>query len=164
MSAEYWLIGALLLGVVEAFFPAGVFLFFGLGALASALLALVTAQLLWQVICFALVSFLSLALLRRHWRRLFSGSRLAPGSEAVHPLEGRQGYVRETVTSEQPGVVEVGGSFWRAVAETEGEVLPDGTPVRVRGALPQNGLVLRVVAANGVAAAARQEPVGEKLP
>ena len=153
MSAEYWLIAALLLGVIEAFFPAGLFLFFGVGALSSALLALVNGQLVWQVVCFAVVSLLSLMLLRRRWRRLFSGKQLAPGSEVAHPLEGQRGHVRETVTAEQPGVVEVGGSFWRAVTENTGEVLTGGTPILVLGALPQNGLVLRVAPTGGETAA-----------
>lgn len=155
MRTEYWLIAALLLGVTEAFFPAGIFLFFGVGALASALLAYVNGQFLWQAVCFAVVSLLSLVLLRRRWRRLFSGKQLPPGSEVGHPLEGQRGHVREAVTSEQPGVVEVGGSFWRAVADNKGEVLPVGTLVLVRGALPQSGLTLRVAVA-GEETAARQ--------
>lgn len=162
MRAEYWLVAGLLLGVIEAFFPAGVFLFFGLGALTSALLALVDGQLVWQVVCFAVVSLLSLVLLRQRWRRLFSGKRLSPGSEVAHPLEGQVGHVRETVSAEQPGVVEVGGSFWRAVPENREAILAAGTSVRVLGALPQNGLVLRVMAGGGETVA-RQTPAEEKL-
>lgn len=161
MRAEYWLIAALLLGVTEAFFPAGIFLFFGVGALSSALLALVNDKLVWQVVCFAVVSLLSLVLLRRRWRCLFSGKQLSPGSEVAHPLEGQRGYVRETVTSEQPGVVEVGGSFWRAVPDNTGDVLAAGTPVKVLGALPQNGLVVRVTAVDS-GTAAGSAPAEEK--
>lgn len=148
MNSLYWLIAGLLLGAVEAVFPAGIFLFFGIGALAASLLALAVGTITWQVLCFAVISLLSLALLRRRWRRLFSGKMVPAGENPAHPLEGQRGTVRETVTSAQPGVVEVGGSFWRAVADTEETSLPEGTAVIVRGALPQDGLVLRVVGAD----------------
>ncbi|WP_297262667.1 NfeD family protein [uncultured Desulfovibrio sp.] len=146
MDPLYWLIAALLLGAVEAAVPAGVFLFFGLGALASCLLALLVDQLVWQMACFAVMSLLSLALLRGWWRGLFSGRAIPAGEEVEHPLIGQQGCVREAISPLQPGVVEVGGSFWRAVAEGPEESLPAGTPVIVQGALPQDGLMLRVAA------------------
>ena len=78
MSSLYWLIAALLLGAVEAVFPAGIFLFFGIGALAGSLLALVVETITWQVLCFAVISLLSLVLLRQRWRRLFSGMLSGP--------------------------------------------------------------------------------------
>ena len=146
MSSLYWLIAALLLGAVEAVFPAGIFLFFGIGALAASLLAQVVGTITWQVLCFAVTALLSLVLLRQRWRRLFSGTVVPAGEGPAHPLEGQHGTVRETVSAAQPGVVEVGGSFWRAVADSEEASLPEGTAVIVRGALPQDGLVLRVAA------------------
>lgn len=155
MSSLYWLIAALLLGAVEAVFPAGIFLFFGIGALAASLLALVVGTITWQVLCFAVIALLSLVLLRQRWRRLFSGKVVPAGETPTHPLEGQHGIVREAVSAVQPGVVEVGGSFWRAVAVTEEAPLPEGTAVIVRGALPQDGLILRVA---GVGASVGEQP------
>ena len=155
MDPLYWLIAALLLGAVEAVFPAGIFLFFGIGALAASALALVLSTITWQVVCFAVTSLLSLALLRGRWRSLFSGRVVPAGQEIEHPLTGQQGCVREAASREQPGVVEVGGSFWRAVPDASGEALPAGTAVTVLGSLPQDGLVLRVVAVQGVSGSSR---------
>ena len=146
MDSLYWLIAALLLGAVEAVFPAGVFLFFGIGALAASVLALAVNTITWQVVCFAAMSLLSLALLRSRWRGLFSGRAVPAGEGIEHPLAGQQGCVREAVSATQSGVVEVGGSFWRAMTDVPGETLPAGTTVIVQGALPQDGLVLRVAA------------------
>ena len=160
MSSLYWLIAALLLGAVEAVFPAGIFLFFGIGALAGSLLALVVETITWQVLCFAVISLLSLVLLRQRWRRLFSGKLVPAGESLAHPLEGQRGIVRETVSSAQPGVVEVGGSFWRAVTDEGEPPLAAGASVIVRGALPQDGLTLRV-AGSGEAPVASDALSGE---
>lgn len=154
MSSLYWLIAALLLGAVEAVFPAGIFLFFAIGALAASLLALAVGTITWQVLCFAVTALLSLVLLRQRWRRLFSGKLVPAGESPAHPLEGQRGTVRETVSSAQPGVVEVGGSFWRAVVDAGEAPLMAGASVVVRGALPQDGLILRVAGSGEQPAAA----------
>ncbi len=144
MSATFWLISALVFGIVEACFPIAVFLFFALGALLTALAALAVQEPLWQAVCFVSMSLLSLVVARQRWRRLFGGTAVAAGESMEHPLEGRRGRLCEEISGNQPGVVEVGGSFWRAVAETPGECLPGGTPVIILGALPGDGLVLQV--------------------
>lgn len=144
MSATFWLISALVFGIVEACFPIAVFLFFALGALVTAPVALAVQEPLWQAVCFVSMSLLSLVIARRRWRRLFGGTAVAPGENMEHPLEGQRGRLCEAVSGNQPGVVEVGGSFWRAVAETPGECLASGTPVVILGAMPGDGLVLQV--------------------
>lgn len=146
MSATFWLISALIFGIVEACFPIAVFLFFALGALVTALAALAVQEPFWQAVCFVVMSLLSLLVARRRWRRLFGGTTVAAaaGESSEHPLAGRRGRLCEEVSGNQAGVVEVGGSFWRAVAETPGEYLASGTSVVILGALPDDGLVLRV--------------------
>ncbi len=144
MSATFWLISALIFGIVEACFPIAVFLFFALGSLITALAALAVQEPLWQAVCFVSMSLLSLVVARQRWRKLFGGKAVAAGESMEHPLEGQRGRLCEEISGNQPGVVEVGGSFWRAVAETPGECLASGTPVVILGALPGDGLVLQV--------------------
>lgn len=144
MSATGWLIAALICGIVEACFPIGVFLFFALGALLTALAALVVADPALQAVCFAVMSLLSLVVARRRWRSLFGGKTVAAGDSMTHPLTGQRGRLCEDISGDRPGVVEIGGSFWRAVGETPGEQLASGTAVIVAGALPGDSLVLRV--------------------
>ena len=110
MSATFWLISALIFGIVEACFPIAVFLFFALGALVTALAALAVQEPLWQAVCFVSMSLLSLVVARRRWRRIFGGTTVVAGESPEHPLEGRRGRLCEEISGNQPGVVEVGGS------------------------------------------------------
>lgn len=127
--------------LVELAFPAMVVIFFGLGAWAAGIPAALGGTLKAQLIVFIGVSLGSLLLLRRYAKSVFGGRVQAARVGAPHPLAGQQGVVSKDLHPGNVGEVSIGGSFWRAVADT---FLPEGAAVRVLGTLPDDELVLRV--------------------
>ena len=151
-----WFIVGVAFFVAELMTPAMVLLFFGVGAWASALAALLGMTLAWQIVAFICISLLTLLFLRRRLRTVFGGrSSRNPSANydgqdcdgqdytqcATHPLTGRQGVVSKTLRPGEMGEISIDGSFWRATAH---EHLAAGSPVLVLGADPGNALVLRV--------------------
>ena len=147
-----WFIVGVAFFLAELMTPAMVLLFFGVGAWASALAALLGMDLAWQIITFICISLLTLLFLRRRLRAVFGGRarRVASGSCdghdeehcAPHPLTGRQGILSKPIRPGEVGEVSIDGSFWRATAH---EKLTEGSPVRVQGADPADALVLHVI-------------------
>lgn len=146
----WFLLGLAFLGV-ELLSPALVLGFFGIGAWVTALAALTGLAAAWQVVVFIVASLLSLRLLRRRFRHVFSGRAEAAtdphdyggssDSRPPHPLAGHTGRVSRPVRPDGRGEVRIDGSFWRAVAPV---YIPEGREVRVLGAEPEDSLVLRV--------------------
>lgn len=147
-----WFILGAAFFVAELMTPAMVLLFFGVGAWAAALAALMGLGLAWQLITFICLSLLTLLFLRRRLRAVFGGRahRVPAGncnghgeeSCTPHPLAGRQGVISKVVYPGEIGEVSIDGSFWRATAH---ENLAEGSPVRVQGADPADALVLHVI-------------------
>ena len=146
-----WFIVGVAFFVAELMTPAMVLLFFGVGAWASALAALLGMDLAWQIVVFICISLLTLLFLRRRLRAVFGGrssrnpSANCDGQDeeqcAPHLLTGRQGVVSKALRPGQVGEISIDGSFWRATAH---EHIAAGSPVLVLGADPDNALVLRV--------------------
>ena len=146
-----WFILGAAFFVAELMTPAMVLLFFGVGAWAAALAALMGLGFAWQLITFICLSLLTLLFLRRRLRAVFGGRahRVPAGncnghgeeSCTTHPLAGRQGVISKVVYPGKIGEVSIDGSFWRATAH---EHITAGSPVLVLGADPGNALVLRV--------------------
>lgn len=127
--------------LAELAFPALVVIFFGAGAWITMAPAALGWSLKAQIIIFIVVSLVSLLLLRRYVKSVFSGHALTPRKEAAHPLTGQQGIVSKELRPGLVGEVSIGGSFWRAVADMP---LPEGTAVRVLGTVSGDELILRV--------------------
>ncbi|MDD4700937.1 MAG: NfeD family protein [Desulfovibrio sp.] len=146
-----WFIVGVAFFLAELMTPAMVLLFFGVGAWASALAALLGMDLSWQIITFICISLLTLLVLRSRLRAVFGGRSRRVASEncdgrdeehcAPHPLTGRQGTVSKSLHPGEVGEVSIDGSFWRAVAPQH---IAEGSPVRVLGAEADDALVLRV--------------------
>jgi membrane protein implicated in regulation of membrane protease activity len=136
----WFLLGAAFFGI-EVISMTLVLIFFAVGAWAAAVAAWCGANFVWQIAAFMLCSLLTLCFLRRRLHAVFSGQTRAAVAEGGHPLTNRQGTVSKIIRPGAHGEICVGGSFWRAVADG---LLHEGTPVRVLGCLPGDGLVLRV--------------------
>lgn len=146
-----WFIVGVAFFLAELMTPAMVLLFFGVGAWASALAALLGVDPSWQIVTFICISLLTLLVLRRRLRAIFGGRASHVDSEncdghdeehcASHPLTGRQGVISKPLRPGEIGEVSIDGSFWRAIAH---EHIAEGSPVRVLGAEPDDALVLRV--------------------
>ncbi len=139
-----WTVAGLILIGLEALSPAFVLLFFGLGALLTAL-----AALLWdmgvpaQLLLFAVSSVAALAGLRRVVRTIFSGRT----KDAQQPLEhlerfeGSPGLVTEAIAPGMPGRIKVRGSFYAAVAD---QAIAAGQAVVIVEDLRQDHSLFRV--------------------
>ncbi|MDR3360045.1 MAG: NfeD family protein [Bifidobacteriaceae bacterium] len=145
----WWVVGALLLGVVEVMTVDFTFLMIAVGALAAAGAAWVGAEWWVSVIVFALVSVVMLAAVRPLMlSRLKRGGEAAPVTGAA-ALVGREA---EAVTAidEHGGRAKVGGDVWTARIEGGGVIRP--------------GDDLVVVAIDGATAIVAPAPLGGAPP
>ncbi len=133
-----WFGAAMLCLGLEMLASVGVFIFFGLGCLAGWVAALQGAELSGQNFAAALACLLSLAALRKAFRRVFSGS---DGPARASAFAGRRGEAAGALLPGEEGQVSLGGSYWRAVSQSR---IEDGEQVVVEGEDPADPLLLRV--------------------
>ena len=142
-----WLLLAVGLGVAELVSLDLILLMMAVGALVAALVALVGAPLILQVLLAAGASAAMLMLVRPNLvARLHNGPDLVSGH---NKLVGRQGLVTEELSAMNPGRVKIAGEIWSACPYDEGLTIPSGATVEV-------------FAIRG--ATAYVHPVGELLP
>ncbi len=103
---------------LEMLLPGFVIFFFGLGALATAVLTLIPAvdsQVWLQILLFSGLSVLSLVFLRRRFTRVFEGTLFIPGkSVAAEDGVGSTCDVVETVGTVKEGRIRFRGTTWNA--------------------------------------------------
>lgn len=137
--AFWWALVGLILVAAELFTPGLVIVFFGIGALATALLSLLrpfSRSLLLQVLLFVAGTGLSFAFLRRSLARVFRGRTL---SDEGTEITGKRAVVIEQITPESPGRVRFQGTSWAAASYSES--FAPGETVEI---LKQEGLTLYV--------------------
>ncbi|GIE35960.1 membrane protein [Actinoplanes italicus] len=131
MEAVLWVVLAVVLAIAEAFTATILVVFFAAGALAAAGAAALGADLLVQVIVFAIVSGVSVAALRpvilRHARPALETGERPFGIEAI---EGSRGTVIDEVTGDR-GMVKIDGELWQARSVDDRETFAPGERVRV---------------------------------
>jgi membrane protein implicated in regulation of membrane protease activity len=129
--ALLWLALGVVLVVAEALTGTLVLLMIGAGAIAAAVAAALGAPLLAQLLIFAVVSALSVWVLRPIIRRHFVPTVIDPAAmDGAKVLEGAGGEVLEQVTTEA-GLVKVEGELWSARAYDATQVLEPGERIRV---------------------------------
>ena len=142
-----WLLLAVGLGVAELVSLDLILLMMAVGALVAALVALVGAPVILQVLLAAGASAAMLMLVRPSLvARLHNGPDLVSGH---NKLVGQQGLVTEELSAMNPGRVKIAGEIWSACPYDEGLTIPPGARVEV-------------FAIRG--ATAYVHPVGELLP
>lgn len=125
----FWLAAFIALAVGEATTVGLVCIWFAIGALAAFLAACAGVQLWVQLIVFAVVSVLALALIRPAAARFFHTKRSPTNADRV---VDQTALVTETVDNETgAGQVSVMGQVWTARSEL-GVVIPAGTQVKVK--------------------------------
>ena len=131
MEAVLWIVLAVALAIGEAFTATILVIFFAAGALAAAGAAALGADLLVQVIVFAIVSGISVAAVRpiimRHARSALESGETAFGVEAI---EGSRGTVLEHVDNDH-GMIKIDGELWQARSFDGNETFAPGQHVRV---------------------------------
>jgi membrane protein implicated in regulation of membrane protease activity len=129
LGAWNWLVLAVVLYVLETVVPGVHFIWFGLAAAIVGVLALIVDfSWEWQLITFAIISCITVFLVRR-----YSGPDVA-GSDEPDLNARAQQYVGRIVMVEEPinagrGKVRVGDTVWAA----QGSDAPKGARVRVTG-------------------------------
>ena len=123
-----WLGAIVLFGVIEAATAGLVSIWFIAGSAAALLAALADTSIAVQLVLFAVVSALALALTRPLVRRLNRQKAIPTNADRVL---GETARVTETIDNEAAtGAVYVDGKTWTA-RSTDGSVIPEGSRVRI---------------------------------
>ena len=123
-----WIAVLVVFAVAEASTGAVVSLWFMGGSLVAFLLAVFGVPIWLQILCFVVVSFILLLLLRPRLRKMVEGRRVPTNAES---LVGRVVLVKEDIDNlRNKGVVRVSGVDWTAVS-VDGRPLSKDTPVRI---------------------------------
>lgn len=124
-----WAIIGVALIIAELATFSFILVFFGLGALVTALLAWagLATTVVTQLVAFSSLSLISLVLFRKTFRKMFSD-----GSAFTGDYIGQKVTVRKEITSGAEGAIELRGSEWIAFSE-EAETIPEGATVRITG-------------------------------
>jgi membrane protein implicated in regulation of membrane protease activity len=139
-----WTVIGLALIALEALLPGLVILFFGIGALVTALASLAFGlEATHQLLVFAVASLCSLAALRGTLKKIFQGrSRAAREQLArMQSFVGVDGVVTEEVPRNGTGRIKVRGSFYAAVADSPVAV---GEAVRIAEDIHGDNSVFKV--------------------
>jgi membrane protein implicated in regulation of membrane protease activity len=126
-----WIVAALALFGIEATTVSFVALYFGVGALVSAMAAALGANLAVQLLVFSVVSVAALLSTRKMVTR--SLQRVPVVKSNVDSLVGRRGVVTVPITAAAGrGQVRVGTEFWTARPYMEDTAdIEQGTPVEI---------------------------------
>lgn len=128
--AQYWLVAAIVLFILEIITPGFVLANFGVAALAAAGAAWLDASITVQVIIFSIVCVISFVTLRPLMNRFIYRNQ-AKARTGVDAVVGMIGTVTEVV---QPmptgGRVQIGGDNWHGMA-ADGGSIDVGSRVRV---------------------------------
>lgn len=129
MLPVIWLVAGVALALAELFTLDFVLIMLGAGALAAALVGLVSGNVLAEVITFAVVSGLGMTTVRPAIKR-----RLHTNAEhrdmGIEAFEGAEATVVEEI-AEGRGMVKVGGELWQARPYDATQVIEAGAQVRI---------------------------------
>ncbi len=130
----FWLALGIVLMFLELAMPGVILVFFGAGAIITAILAWtgVLSSTTGQMLCFVVSSVVMLFALRRYFRRFFGG-RVVRGRE-YDEREEYQGKTARVTCAIVPGTtsgrIEFDGCDWKAVAS---ETIAEGSSVEIVG-------------------------------
>ncbi|MCZ7428489.1 NfeD family protein [Micromonospora sp. WMMA1949] len=137
MDAVFWIVLGVVLAVAEIFTTTLFLIMFGVGAFAAAGAAALGAPVALQAVVFAVVSALSVAVVRpvvrRHARPALETGEQPFGVEA---LEGATAVVLEPVDADR-GMIKIDGELWTARSYDATRTYAEGERVqviKVRGA------------------------------
>jgi membrane protein implicated in regulation of membrane protease activity len=135
MEAYIWFIIALVFFILEIITPGFVLLWFGVGALAAALLKVLgCTSLAVQIGAFVIVSIVLVILSRTIFKRFFMRGSPGKGLKTnMDALIGKIGVVSEVIDNERStGRVVVDGQDWLA-RSVDASIIPNETRVSIEG-------------------------------
>lgn len=128
---QIWLIAAIVLVILEIATAGFGVICFAIGAGLAALAAFLGVEnLVWQIVIFAAVSFLTFLFLRPVVMR-FLEKRSKDVKTNAEAIVGRKGFVSERIdVAQHTGRVAIDGDDWKAVSE-DGSVIEKGQSVEI---------------------------------
>ena len=137
---QIWLIAAIVLVIIELLTAGFGVICFAIGALFSALAAFLEANLIWQMVVFAVASVLCFIFLRPVLLRLLDKKSKDVKTNA-EALIGKIAVVSETIDpAKNQGRVAVDGDDWKAVS-ADGIVINKGEKVEI---ISRDNIILTV--------------------
>lgn len=124
----FWIVALVIFAIAEASTGAVVSLWFMGGSLVAFLLAVFGVPVWFQILCFVVVSFVLLLLLRPRLRKLVDSKKVATNADS---LVGKTVLVTEDIDNlHNQGVVRVSGVDWAAFS-ADGKSIAKETPVQI---------------------------------
>jgi membrane protein implicated in regulation of membrane protease activity len=125
----YWLVGSIILALLELILSGFVLLCFGFAALLATLISLLKVGLEVQVFSFIAFTVLSLVIIRPFFLKHMK-PRGGLVETNVYALIGKEALVTEEMSDDHSGRVKVGGEEWRAITN-DNISIPVGSRVRI---------------------------------
>ncbi|MCB5260023.1 MAG: NfeD family protein [Candidatus Cloacimonetes bacterium] len=117
LAWHIWMILGIIFVIIEIFDPAFFFVSLGIGAIVTGLLALIPFMqnnILMQILCFAIFSFIAFLFMRKIGKKVLVHS----GEETnVFALKGKVAHITIAIPIDGKGYVKVGSEEWVAVSE-----------------------------------------------
>jgi len=127
---HYWLIAAILFGILEIFIPSFIVLNFGVGALFATVAAAFDMSTEWQIAIFAVGSLVSFFVVRPLMIK-YGFKKSDNVKTNVDAMSGRTGKVTERIDNEaNTGRAAIDGDDWRAKT-LDGSIIEPGVMVEV---------------------------------
>jgi len=124
-----WIAVGILFIIIEIFTPGFFFFSFGIGAIASGLMAYIFKEnLILQFLTFSVVTFVSFLLMKK-----FAGKMLKNSVQEsnIYALSGKTGIVTKIILKDHKGYVRIGGEEWSAIFEQDIEQINEGEKVKI---------------------------------
>lgn len=125
-----WLVAVAALVALEAATLGLTCIWFALGALGALLVSFLGVSFLFQAVVFAVLSAISLILLKPFASKHINSKRVATNADRVI---GAEAVVTQDINNELgQGLVKVGGQIWSARSADDKQIIPSGSHVLVK--------------------------------
>jgi len=129
MYWHLWLAAGLLFLIIEIVTPGFLFLSFGIGAILTGLLSRIFPGLPAQLVIFSITTLISFLMMKRFESFMLKNEE-QPLSN-VDALVNKTGIVTRIIEPQTKGYVKIGGEEWSAISENSGDIIPEGTTVKI---------------------------------
>ena len=109
-----WIVVGIICLIIEIFTPGFLFMSFGIGAILTGVVeSIFTLEVPYQILIFAVITFLVFISMRKLSKKLISKSTEETN---IYALKGKNGKVVKEIPVDGKGYVKVGGEEWSAVS------------------------------------------------
>ncbi|KQC09098.1 MAG: hypothetical protein APR54_03840 [Candidatus Cloacimonas sp. SDB] len=122
-----WLGIGILCMIIEIFTPGFYFMSIGLGAVLTGLASLIFSGTVWQILIFALVTFIVFLFTRKLSKKIMSKTSKETN---IYALKGKMGRVVKEIPKDGRGYVKVEGEEWSAKDSNNQKIVKD-TKVKI---------------------------------